>query len=75
LEAAELPDLQALFADEVVVSNSPLGCPTATSLPLPVPEVPSVLSWADWMNQRSVAVKAASRPRAKQAANNQISLF
>jgi hypothetical protein len=75
LEAADLPDLQALFADEVVVSNSPLGCPTATSVPLPVPEAPSVSSWADWMTQRSVAVKAVSRPRAKPAANNQISLF
>ena len=75
LEAAELPDLQALFADEVVVSNSPLGCPTATSVPLPVPEAPSVSSWADWMTQRSVVAKAASRPRAKPAANNQISLF
>jgi hypothetical protein len=75
LEAAELPDLQALFADEVVVSSSPLGCPTATSVPLPVPEAPSVSSWADWMTQRSVVAKAASRPRAKHAANNQISLF
>jgi hypothetical protein len=75
LEAADLPDLQALFADDVVVSNSPLGCPTATSVPLPVPEAPSVSSWADWMNQRSMAVKAVGRPRAKPAANNQISLF
>lgn len=76
LEAAELPDLQALFADEVVVSNSPLGCPTATSVPLPVPEIPKVSSWTDWMNQRSVVGKTTSRPRTKQvAATNQISLF
>jgi len=75
LEAADLPDLQALFADEVVVSNSPLGCPTAPSAPLPVPELPKVSSWADWMNQRSGTVKTPSRPRSKPAANNQISLF
>ena len=76
LEAADLPDLQALFADDVVVSNSPLGCPTAPSVPLPVlPQVPSVSSWADWMNQRSVVAKTPGRPRTKQVGNNQISLF
>ena len=75
LEAADLPDLQALFADEVVVSNSPLGCPTVPSVPLPVPEIPALSSWADWMSQRGAAVKTVSRPRTKQAANNQISLF
>ena len=75
LEAADLPDLQALFADEVVVSNSPLGCPTVPSVPLPVPEISVVSSWADWMSQRGAAVKTTSRPRTKQAANNQISLF
>jgi hypothetical protein len=75
LDAADLPDLQALFADNVVVSNSPLGSPTATSVPLPVPEIPSISSWSDWMNQRNMAVKATNRPRAKSVANNQISLF
>ena len=75
LDAADLPDLQALFADDVVVSNSPLGCPTASSVSLPVPEMPSISSWSDWMNHRNVAVKAANRPRAKSVANNQISLF
>ena len=75
LEAADLPDLQALFADEVVVSNSPLGCPTVPSVPLPVPEIPALSSWADWMSQRGAVVKTVSRPRSKQAANNQISLF
>ena len=52
LESADLPDLQSLFADEVIVSNSPLGCPTAPSAPLPVPEMPKVVSWADWMVQK-----------------------
>jgi len=75
LESADLPDLQSLFADEVVVSNSPMGCPTAPSAPLPVPETPKVVSWADWMSQRNAAVRSGNRGRAKQMTQNQISLF
>lgn len=75
LESADLPDLQSLFADEVVVSNLSLGCPTAPSAPLPVPEMPKVISWADWMTQRGVAEKVASRGRARQVTQNQVSLF
>ncbi len=75
LDAADLPDLQALFADEVAVSNSPMGCPTVPSAPLPVVEVPPVLSWADWMAQRSLNAKGPSRPKVKPATQNQISLF
>jgi len=74
LDAAELPDLQALFADEVVVSNSPLGCPTAPSAPLPVPEMPATLSWADWMAQRGTQ-SGRSRARSQKVSQNQISLF
>ena len=78
LEAADLPDLQALFADDVVVSNSPLGCPTAPSAALPVPEISAVVSWADWMKQRGVvALKpnmGRSRPRPASSAS-QVSLF
>lgn len=77
LEAADLPDLQSLFADEVVVSNSPLGCPTAPSVPLPVPDLPKVVSWADWMTQKGVTGNrpATNRPRSKQTIINQTSLF
>lgn len=76
LESADLPDLQSLFADEVMVSNSPLGCPTAPSALLPVPETPRTISWADWMKQKDLAAgRAASRPRSKPGAQNQISLF
>jgi SNF2 family DNA or RNA helicase len=74
LDAADLPDLQALFADEVVVSNSPLGCQTAPSAPLPVPEMPTTLSWADWMTQRG-AQSGRSRARSQKVSQNQISLF
>jgi len=75
LESADLPDLQSLFADEVVVSNSPLGCPTAPSAPLPVPEMPQVVSWGDWMTQKGAAGKSINRSRSKQVTQNQISLF
>ncbi len=75
LESADLPDLQSLFADEVVVSNSPMGCPTAPSVILPVPETPKVVSWSDWMTQRSVVGRSASRSRSKQVTPNQASLF
>lgn len=75
LESADLPDLQSLFADEVVVSNSPLGCPTAPSAPLPVPEMPKVVSWSDWMTQRGEVGRSANRSRSKQVTQNQVSLF
>lgn len=75
LESADLPDLQSLFADEVVVSNSPLGCPTAPSVPLPILDVPKVDSWADWMAQRGAPGTPANRSRSRQATQNQASLF
>jgi hypothetical protein len=75
LESADLPDLQSLFADEVVISNSPMGCPTAPSVPLPVPEIPKTVSWSDWMTQRGVVGRTAGRTRSKQATQNQVSLF
>lgn len=75
LESADLPDLQSLFADEVVVSNSPLGCPTAPSMPLPVVDRPKVLTWAEWMSQRGAAGRVANRGRTRQVTQNQISLF
>jgi uncharacterized methyltransferase DUF6094/helicase-like protein len=75
LESADLPDLQSLFAGEVVVSNSPMGCPTAPSVPLLVPEMPKVVSWSDWMTQRGVVGKSANRVRSRQRTHNQVSLF
>ena len=75
LEAADLSDLQSLFADEVVVSNSPMGCPTAPSVTLPVPEMPKVVSWSDWMTQRGAVGRPSNRTRSKQVTQNQVSLF
>jgi hypothetical protein len=39
LRGAELDDLQSLFADEMRVSNSPMGCPTEIS-PVLIPVNP-----------------------------------
>lgn len=75
LKSADLPDLQSLFADEVVVSNSPMGCPTVPSVPLPVPIMPKTVSWSDWMAQRGVVGRSASRSRSKEVTQNQVSLF
>jgi hypothetical protein len=75
LESADLPDLQSLFADEVMVSNSPMGCPTVPSAPLPVPEMPKTVSWSDWMTNKGVVGRSASRVRSKQVTQNQVSLF
>jgi superfamily II DNA or RNA helicase len=75
LESADLPDLQSLFADEVVVSNSPMGCPTAPSVSLPVSEMPKTVSWSDWMTNKGVVGRVAGRARPKQTTQNQVSLF
>ena len=75
LEIADLPDLQSLFADEVVVSNSPMGCPTAPSVPLPTLDAPNVISWADWIKQKGPARNGTTRGRSRQVTQNQISMF
>jgi hypothetical protein len=58
LQGAELDDLQSLFADEMNISNSPMGCPTETS-PLMVPVLPSSQTWDEWLRQHS---KGDSKP-------------
>jgi superfamily II DNA or RNA helicase len=75
LEIADLPDLQSLFADEVVVSNSPMGCPTAPSVPLPTLDAPKVVSWAEWIKQKGATRNGTNRGRSRQVTQNQISLF
>jgi hypothetical protein len=56
LRGAELDDLQSLFADEMRVSNSPMGCPTETS-PVLIP----VKTWLDWALEHQAAKIAAGR--------------
>ena len=65
LKGAELPDLQALFADEMKVSNNPLGTAalvtTQSAVILPGEKV---LSWSDWMAERTVVIRRKSRKEA-----------
>jgi hypothetical protein len=58
LRGAELNDLQSLFADEMNISNSPMGCPTEIS-PLMVPVLPASQTWDEWLRQHS---KGGIRP-------------
>ena len=60
LRGAELDDLQSLFADEMQMSNSPMGCPTETS-PILVPVQPR--TWDEWLNQRDLAGKMPATQR------------
>ena len=53
LNGTKLADLQTLFADEMQVSNSPLGSPTETS-PLMVPVLPASQTWEEWLRQHSI---------------------
>ncbi len=62
LKGAELPDLQALFADEMRVSNSPLGCLTEVS-PLLVPVLPASQTWEEWLRQHSIGGKRPASGR------------
>ena len=60
LNGTKLADLQTLFADEMQVSNSPLGSPTETS-PLMVPILPASQTWEEWLRKHSiVGIKPAS---------------
>jgi len=64
LQGAELDDLQSLFADEMNISNSPMGCPTEIS-PVLIP----VKTWLDWALEHQ-AVKAAIGRRSSGKRNN-----
>jgi hypothetical protein len=60
LNGTKLADLQTLFADEMQVSNSPLGSPTEIS-PLMVPVLPASQTWDEWLRQHSIGgIRSAS---------------
>jgi len=67
LRGAELDDLQSLFADEMRVSNSPMGCPTEIS-PVLVPVSPK--TWLDWALEHQAAKIAAGRRSGSKRSNN-----
>lgn len=59
LDGAKLPDLQTLFADDLQVSHNPMGSLTTPSAVI-VPG-PKVLTWDEWVTQKSVIVRKAKR--------------
>jgi hypothetical protein len=67
LRGAELDDLQSLFADEMNVSNSPMGCPTEVS-PVLVPVQPS--TWDEWLSERNLSGRLPATRRSGKRANS-----
>ena len=59
LDGAKLPDLQTLFADDMQVSHNPMGSLTTQSAAI-VPG-PKVLTWEDWVGQKTVIVRKTKR--------------
>ena len=59
LNGADLPDLQTLFADEMKMSNNPLGSLTTPSAVI-VPG-PKVMTWDEWAMQRTIIVRRTKR--------------
>lgn len=59
LNEADLPDLQAMFADDMQVSHNPMGSLTTPSAVI-VPD-PKVLTWDQWVAQKTVIVRRSKR--------------
>ncbi|GAP10023.1 hypothetical protein BECAL_01178 [Bellilinea caldifistulae] len=76
LRGAQLEDLQSLFADEMQMSNSPMGCPTETS-PILVPVQPR--TWDEWLRSRDlmnrILVSRRSGRRSSPEAPGQLSIW
>lgn len=53
LSEADLPDLQAMFADDMLVSHNPMGSLTLASAVI-VPET-KVITWADWVSGKIIS--------------------
>ena len=69
LRGAQLDDLQSLFADEMQISASPLGCPTEPGealAPLPAPPAPSPMSWLEWAQERQASARRPGKGRGTQ---------
>ena len=59
LDGAKLSDLQTLFADDLQVSHNPMGSLTTPSAVI-IPG-PKVMTWEDWMIQKTVVVRKMKR--------------
>jgi hypothetical protein len=69
LRGAELDDLQSLFADEMQVTNSPLGSPTEDS-PVLLPVQPR--TWDEWLNERNLSGRLPPTKRSGKRANAEV---
>lgn len=72
LRSAELEDLQSRFANEMNVSNSPMGCLTEVS-PVLVPAQPR--TWDEWLSQRSLSGRLPSIRRSGKRTTGQLSIW
>jgi hypothetical protein len=68
LNRRKLADLQTPFADEMQVSNSPLGCPSEVS-PLMVPVLPVSQTWEEWLRQHSIGGRKPAMQKPSWLAN------
>jgi hypothetical protein len=59
LNNADLPDLQAMFADDMQVSHNPMGSMITPSAII-VPD-PKVLTWGEWVTQKTVVVRMSKK--------------
>jgi len=59
LEGAKLSDLQTLFADDLQVSQNPMGSLTTPSAVI-VPGT-KLMTWDDWVTQKTVVIRRTRR--------------
>ena len=70
LRGAALDDLQSLFADEMCVSNSPMGCPKEIS-PVLIP----VKTWLDWALEHQATQRRSTGKRRAVVQPGQLSIW
>ncbi|MEN4042600.1 MAG: hypothetical protein ROW52_08440 [Anaerolineaceae bacterium] len=66
VRGAQIDDLQSLFADEMQMSNSPMGCPTESS-PILIPVQPR--TWDEWLRSRDLLGRMPASRRSTKRAN------
>jgi len=59
LNEADLPDLQAMFADDMKISHNPMGSMITPSAII-VPD-PKALTWDEWVTQKTLIVRKTKR--------------
>lgn len=59
LSEANLPDLQAMFADDLLMNHNPSG--SLTMPDVAILPYPKVLTWDEWVGQKTVVVRKMKR--------------